>query len=244
MSAPTNESIYQQLGVLITTRPPLEGPGDYGQEQFQWLGRVGVLVEQVGGTMDIATTNVALGNMVSPSTRSRGLGQVMLILHKLLARAELSAPPEAQGAFIDVGQSFTALQAVSKVLTTAQSDVLIVDPYWSLSAMFDFLHAVPNGVSIRLLCDSQFQNLNTEVRTGVQRWQQEYVGKPLEARATAPRALHDRLIIVDQATAWNLSQSLKDMANRSPASLTRSDAEAAALKIPAYASLWVAATTL
>jgi len=110
--------------------------------------------------------------------------------------------------------------------------------------MFEFLHAVPDGVSIRLLCDSHYPNLNAEVRTGVQRWQREYTGKPLEARATAPRALHDRLIVVDQATAWNLSQSLKDMAQRSPASLTRSDAEAAALKIPAYAALWAAATPL
>jgi len=99
MSAPTNESIYQQLGILITTRPPLDGRGEYGTEQYQWMGRVGALVEQVGNAIDIATTNVALNNMAtpSPSARPQGLGQVMIILYKLLAKAELTLRPKHKG---------------------------------------------------------------------------------------------------------------------------------------------------
>jgi hypothetical protein len=56
--------------------------------------------------------------------------------------------------------------------------------------------------------------------------------------------LHDRLIIVDDAKAWNVSQSFKNLAGRSPAFITVAPAEVTTLKISAYADLWAAATPL
>jgi hypothetical protein len=79
----------------------------------------------------------------------------------------------------------------------------------------------------------------------VQRWAAQHGPKrPIEARATAPRLLHDRLIVVDDAKVWNVSQSFKDLAARSPASITVAPAEVASLKISAYADMWAAATPL
>jgi len=51
------------------------------------------------------------------------------------------------------------------------------------------------------------------------------------------------LLIVDHAVE-PLTQSLKDFAARSPASVVRVDADMAALKVPAYEAMWAAATPL
>jgi hypothetical protein len=50
--------------------------------------------------------------------------------------------------------------------------------------------------------------------------------------------LHDRLIIVDGAQVWVLTQSLNAFVVRSPATIVRVDGETAALKIKAYQDIW------
>ena len=65
--------------------------------------------------------------------------------------------------------------------------------------------------------------------------------RPLAAKLSAARSLHDRLIAVDGAQVWVLTQSLNGFAVRSPATIIRTDAETAGLKIAAYAVLWNAA---
>lgn len=240
--ARTPEAVYQELGQLITQRPGLEGRGDYAVEQHQWLGRTSALMEEIADGRDLVDLRIAVGNLGIPLTRASGVTALMVLLYKYLARAEAAAPPEMQGAFIDVGHALTALQAVSKVFGQARNDLLIVDPYMSLSALFDFVTTAPNGISIRVLCDSQNQNLNADLRNGVARWKQQFgAGRPIEARASQPRALHDRLLIIDGNEAWNLSQSLKDLAGRSPASLVRFDPEVSAMKVAAYDAIWAAA---
>lgn len=62
--------------------------------------------------------------------------------------------------------------------------------------------------------------------------------RPLEVRVSAPRALHDRLILVDNSSAWSLTQSLKDFAGRSPASVLRVPVDIAQMKIGFYEQVW------
>jgi hypothetical protein len=59
--------------------------------------------------------------MVSPR-RGEPSKKAMMILHKVLADAELQAPAGAQGAFIPVGNSFDAFTALTKVLGGATQD--------------------------------------------------------------------------------------------------------------------------
>lgn len=98
---------------------------------------------------------------------------------------------------------------------------------------------------MHLLTDSHSTKRET-MRSPAERWMQQYGdARPIEVRFTAPRQLHDRLIVVDGARVWLLTQSLKDFAGRSPASVIRvDDPVAAALKRDAYAQLWAAAAPL
>ena len=81
------------------------------------------------------------------------------------------------------------------------------------------------------------------IKPPVERWAKQS-GAAVEVRLSPPRALHDRLIIVDRDKVWNVSQSCNHLAARSPASITPFDPDVAAQKRDAYEALWTAATPL
>jgi hypothetical protein len=166
------------------------------------------------------------------------------ILYRTLAAAEAKAPAAARASFIPAGAGFSALQSVGKVLAEVATDVLIVDPYLDVKAITDFVPLAAEHVTVRLLGDG-FSTKPDLLRPAAQRWTAQYgAARPLEIRLTTPRALHDRLILIDRKTAYILTQSLKDLAGRSPASVNRADAGATQLKIDHYESEWKAATAL
>ena len=75
-------------------------------------------------------------------------------------------------------------------------------------------------------------------------WTKQYgASRPWAVRLAPSRALHDRAIFVDRTAAWTLTQSLKDIAKRSPAEIVRAD-DTAALKIAAYQGIWDKATVV
>ncbi|ARU25109.1 phosphoribosyltransferase (plasmid) [Ralstonia solanacearum] len=83
------------------------------------------------------------------------------------------------------------------------------------------------------------------LKPAAESWAKQYNSvRPIEVRLAPAKSLHDRLITVDDAQAWTLTQSLKDFAARSPASIVRVDTETASLKIHAYAAIWQSAAAL
>jgi hypothetical protein len=169
--------------------------------------------------------------------------EIYSILFRILAEIELEAPAPTQGAFIPVGNAFDALMAVGNVFKQAKSDLLVVDPYMDEKVLTEFALQIPEGVQIRLLSDSH--DPKPTLSPAAKRWVTQYGPKrPLAVRQAPPRSLHDRLIIADHKSTWVLTQSLNAFAVRSPASITRSDDETAALKVSAYKAMWQTATPL
>ena len=233
------EALYHQLGRLVETMPDFAAPGPVPAATQQWLGRAAALVEDIGDLADIATLKVAANHLGSSSSTQ----QIIAVIHRALARAELLAPISAQGAFIAAGTPFDAFAAVAKILGTVQRGVLIVDPYMDEKALTDFVSVVPEGCAVRLLADQQSHK--PSLKPAVARWASQYGAKrPLEARLATAKSLHDRLIVVDGKEAWTLTQSFNALAARSPASIGRADIETAKLKIAAYETMWQAASSI
>lgn len=161
-------------------------------------------------------------------------------MNRALAKLELQLPASARGAFVNVGSNFDAIAAFAKVLAAAHEDVVIVDPYMDEKALTEFAVLAPEGVSVRLLTDSSSMKASVELMA--KKWIEQYASaRPLALRATNPRTLHDRLLLIDGTDAWILTQSLKDFAQRSPASLQRTDPDTAKMKIDAYEGIWAGA---
>ena len=161
--------------------------------------------------------------------------------YKALAIAEQSAPQSAQGAFVPVGNSFDAFAAIARILGAAKSDVLIVDPYMDDSVLTDFATSVPETIPLRLLSDHATSK--PSLVPASTRWSTQYSNRPLQVRLAPARALHDRAIFIDGTQAWTVTQSLKDLAKRSPAEIVRAD-DTAVLKIAAYEQIWNTARVL
>jgi hypothetical protein len=243
------ESLYRQLGQLVADTPAdLAGSGPISADTHRWLGRAAALIEaqpkDAGATVDWAGFTVCSDGLTS-HLRQGHVHRIMAILHRALARAELNAPAGVRGAFVAVGAEFDALQAIGKVLREATKDVLFVDAYMDATVLTDFAVLAPEGVLIRLLTDG-FYTKSATMQPPTERWTTQYGAKRrLEVKLTAPRLLHDRLIIVDTgARVWSLTQSLKDFAARSPASVLRVEGDLARLKVEAYEQMWVNAQPL
>jgi hypothetical protein len=243
-----SEALYRQLGHHIATVPNL-AQMDH-PEVMLWLGRAFALVAATGdgaAARRVKRLHKLLRTRISPDPLKRNhelislnVMELMDILYRALAVAELNAPSAVQGAFIPAGSPFDAMAAMGKVLGTAKTDVLIVDPYMDEKALTDFAGLTLAGVSTRLLADEA--NHKATLKPAISRWVAQYgASRPLETRLTPPRTLHDRLLVIDGTHAWILTQSLNAFASRSPASIVRADDETAGLKIATYESIWQAA---
>ena len=212
------------------------------KETHLWLARLHTLLNEIGSPVDAISLTLDVNRLGTP-LNGNAIQSITAIAYRALATAEAMAPSAVQGSFIPVGNSLDVFAAVGKVLVQAEADVLIVDPYMDATAVTDFAPLVKEGISIRLLSDSG--SVKASLRPAVERWISQYEhGRPLEAKLTPARALHDRLILIDQSRAWVLTQSLKDFAVRSPGSIGAADAETSGLKVQAYEELWRASSAI
>jgi len=240
------DRLYHELGYLIAAMPDMTTNQWQTPEGQRWLGRGSALLEQSGNHLDAAEYNVAVQGLSSnPFVPGHidAVQRMTTILYRALARAELQASPSSSGAFIPVGETFSAFSALSRILREARNIVMFVDPYADANLLTDFAVLVPEGVSVRILADAGSNK--AAFPPAVRHWVQQYASvRPLEARLAPQRSLHDRLIIIDEQETWSLGQSFNALAARAPTSLIRADAETANLKIQAHNQAWQTASPI
>lgn len=241
------QAIYHQLGGLLTDVLNLQGyDADWNlpPATIQWLSKATALVKAATGTsaysirMDMAVQNLVA--TMRPEVHSK---DIVLVMNQVLATLELDLPAGAQGAFVTTGSSLDAYAAIAKIIGEAASTILVVDPYMDASAVIEIVGLAPTAVRVQLL--SGDATVKPTLKPAAEKWIQQYgPTRPLEVRLAAARSLHDRLIIRDGKEAWVLTQSLKDFAQRSHATIQRADASLAAMKIQAFSDIWDGAAPL
>jgi hypothetical protein len=121
---------YQLLGALIAATPPNLMPRTWrAREARQWLGRACALIELFGDSTDVTLINSSSNGVGVEGPHLLSVQTVLAIVHRAFAKAELAAPAAIQGAFISIGGTFTTVGALTKVIGSATSSALIVDPY-------------------------------------------------------------------------------------------------------------------
>jgi hypothetical protein len=124
-------------------------------------------------------------------------------------------------------------------------DLLIVDPYLNSALYIEFApHAIARN-GIRCMT-AQRNEIHSGLVTSATKWASDPKAKthPVDVRYAPPAALNDRLIIMDGKEVWLVSQSIKDIAKRPPASVSRADPELAEMKAQHYQNLWATSTPL
>ena len=235
----TNEERYAHLKALAAEMPNL-GSRRSGRPQdpaaLQWLGRLGALIEADGDLSDVVTVRSAPENL-GTALHDLSMARLMNVLHRALATCELALPTSSRGAYIPVGNTFEAVAALRSILASVKTTILVVDAYMDGRVLTEFTPLAPEGIGVALLTDEA--GVRPDVEPLARAWKSQWQARrPLDLRVTAPRMLHDRLVLGDPGDAWILTQSLKDFAARSRATIQKLDPELAAAKFAAYTDIW------
>jgi hypothetical protein len=235
------EDLYYEIGGLAAEMPDL-GSGPITPETRAWLEQLVALIGSRSALADQIQLSVAIENLDGP-LRARNARTILSIVHRALAKAELDAPPEVRGAFIIASNAFDAFTAVRKVLTTARTDVLLIDPAADAKVLTDFAVLAPDHVTVRLLID---RTDNTRsLASAARRWTQQFGrARPLLVRLADNATLHHTLVLVDGATAWALGQPFNMLGKRAYPALVRVHAAAAGSVIAAHSEIWKGAVPL
>lgn len=231
------EQLVALLEAVIREAPPLHFGEPLSGEDLRWMGRAEALVEASGTVSDHIEFRLARQALGGYTHNRNGLLSPLLTCYY---RAELLAPPPAQGRFIPPGDTWGGYAALVKLVERPCDHLLIVDPYLDATVFTDILPHAKANKSVRCLTVKGASHAALAAASG--RWGRDVEGVGVELRYASKQALHDRLVFVDDE-AWDISQSLKDLARRSPASVTRSDQEMGELKLAHYSQLWADSAT-
>ncbi|WP_313244073.1 hypothetical protein [Stenotrophomonas rhizophila] len=244
----TPEELHYLYKEDVRTMPEFTSDRDYTpltREQVQWQARTLAHIELQENVLDTAAFKDAMMRSSHSTVRAEAGLSFFQLLTTAVTRAELRMPAGARGAFVPIGNHFDALRAITEIMQGANQDLLIVDPYADESVLLRFAGAAREGVKVRVLRDVRYRDCGTRLNGAKESWVQQYrEAKPLEIRSAAASTLHDRFIAQDGETIFLISQSLKDLALRSPATIQKADPGIATEKIQAYEVMWANAAVM
>jgi hypothetical protein len=101
--------------------------------------------------------------------------------------------------------------------------------------VFDaYLSTVSQEVHVRLLARDYAASLRTSVQKFIAQ-------RKVKVELRSSKAIHDRVVFVDDGSCWVLGQSIKDAAKSKPTYLAPLANDAAQLKKADYEQIWTAA---
>lgn len=236
MPKPSAEQLAALLQDAIRSAPGFGYREALSSEAVSWLGRAEALLDASGYLP-------ALVAFRSARDRLGGLqhdrNDLLIPLHTAYHRIELLLPNASRGAFIPGGSEWNGFAALAQVIQPSCETQLLVDPYIDSSLFFDLAPLSGARRGIRALAVRQ-SSYHSALEAAARKWSASEQGQALlvEVRYAAARDLHDRLIIIDSSDVWLVSQSFKDIAKKSPASIQKADQELMHAKRDHYQRVW------
>lgn len=236
-SNPSPEQLSALLEAVIRGAPAFEYQQPLTETERRWLGRAEAIVEASGSMPALVEFRVARQNL---GTIYHSRDALLLPLETAYGRVELHAPVAARGAFIPAGDTWNGYAALVKLIQNECDDLLVVDPYINSDLFTEFLPHSMARTGVRCLTMRRSEN-HPGLVAAASKWATDAFGKskPVEVRYAPKGSLHDRLIIIDKRETWLISQTFKDIAKRSPASVSRAEADVCEMKAAHYDALWV-----
>jgi hypothetical protein len=206
---------------------------DVNSPQRRWLASVGALLSRLGISHQ---TNFKASFSILASYWKSAVhqiqGQVLDAIEQLKLELELDGRSEFGSAYAP-GDVYRFFADLKNIVNGAQSELMVIDPYFDGTAFDAYLSAVPPGVVVHVLAD-RYAN---DVATYVEKHRLQYKST-LELRSS--KELHDRIVLADDE-AWIMGGSIKD-AGKKATYLIPLASPIAASKKAIYAEIWNRAT--
>lgn len=227
-----DEQLLMELEDLLRNTPPQQNIRQETPENFSWLGRAAAALESwnfVKGSM----AKIDINNIQSPNIQlySSGYRKTLTMIHQAIHELRMKTTGPLSVA-IGTGGVFDYFDEIRKILESANTDVLFIDPYLDAEFVARYLPNIKDGVSIRLLGREKLSTLIPAVEA----YSSQH-SKKIEVRSA--QGFHDRYVFIDKGNCYQSGSSFKDGAKKSPTTLTQiTDAFSAVQST--YEKIWTA----
>ena len=103
------------------------------------------------------------------------------------------------------GTEFDSMRFVSRLVESAQSEILLIDPYSDVATL-DVLSKKRPGVKVRLVC----KNRGLPTQTEIAKFNRQYKGLTVSYSDD----FHDRFLVIDQSELYGLGSSVNSLGRR------------------------------
>lgn len=203
----TDEELLAEFDDLLRTMPTRAMfTADMG-DHLIWLGRAAAIIEHWRPAMMVlARPHMDYLQSNSDFESYEPYKGLLVILHQ--ARHELRMRTTGpQNVVVSGSMPFNYFDHINKIIATANSDILFVDPYLDAEFVSRYLPLVTPGVRTRLLTSKKIQTLLPAVQLFVAQH-----GLPVEVRSA--QDLHDRFVFIDERECHHSGASFKDGAKK------------------------------
>jgi hypothetical protein len=226
----TKEQLLVEVEDLLRTTPPRATIRHPLEENFSWLGRASVVLEQWNPATQTRLTE-ALDKLQGLDARAalQAFSRLQMLLHQAGHDLRLQTIGPVNLA-LSRGMVFNYFDEVRKIIEIAKEDLFFIDPYLDAEFISRYLPHMTTGTTARLLAREKLLTLIPAVDAFVKQ-----SNAKVEVRSSPN--FHDRYVIVDRVACYQSGASFKDGAKAAPTTLTQiTDAFPAVLST--YEKLW------
>ena len=235
------EQLLLELQDVIRSMP---GPRDFGANPdmcIPWLGRASAAMSKWDSMRSLAHFEPEIrqySNLQANRDRVNFVPfrqTLLLLLHQAENDLRLkTAGPLSIG--VTTGRVFEYFDELRKLIESARTDLLFVDPYIDAEFVSRYLPLVPVGTNVRILTRERLAALKPSVVAFAAQ-----TGCSIEVRTIA--GFHDRYLFVDGQACYQSGASFKDGAKKAPTVLIQiSDAFVSVQTT--YEQLWLQAAVV
>lgn len=221
--------LLAQLRALLARVPDFAAMRGLPMEHTTWLAQAYALVSR-WDQFEAIPFKTASDFLIGGLNRDINIAQIFGTIHRAIADLELKVP-ETKNQVFGPGAVYDFFKALSDLLSSAKTSLLIVDPYMDAQVFDTYLSKAPAGVAIRLLIG----RASPDLKAAAEKFVAQYHAN-IEIRTSTE--LHDRVIFIDSDVCWVLGQSIKDAAVKKTTYLAPLSPDVAAIKQPLYESIW------
>ncbi len=149
--------LLANLRALLERAPDLEKFSPTSREHMVWLSQAYALVSRWNKLEAVQLKN-ACDFLSMSQTRDMNITQIFGILNRAVADLEREVPPENEVSFA-AGDVYDFFKALNKVIATAETSILIIDPYLDESVFDHYLNSRNKNVHVRLLVKEKAERL-------------------------------------------------------------------------------------
>ena len=197
--------------LLLKLTEALENAPEFGEKaimeasspQRQWLSKVGALLSRLG--IDKKVQFKSSFNTLTQYWKYAIVqiqGQVLDAIEEIKLELELEDRSDIGSAYAP-GDVYRFFADLKDVINSAETEVIIVDPYFNGEAFDAYLSSANPELDIKILADRYSKDINAYI----EKHKTQY-GTDIELKRS--KDLHDRIIFIDQDVAWIMGGSIKD----------------------------------